>query len=391
MAASNDVSGDGEFATSPNLALAKHLDTIASYYTLERESSDRYRAKTFSDAARLIAEYPFAFTSGENVQEIIPRIGPSSVEVINEFIKSGESSRLTNLEMKHKDRKEIIDVFLQVYGIGPRLANKFYDLGFRSLLDLWYGVPLSLAENFNLVVENLIETADELCILDSETLDKGIENTLTEEELTEIFYSVLKALADKSKYRFPQLTSAQRIGLEHFDDLKLRIPRNEIDEIKQKISDNIPENVLWEITGSYRRNELESGDIDLLLKSNTVNLSFIIAKLVKSGLIIGELARGASKFMGIARLNSETPARRIDILVVPETSWAYALFYFTGSARFNVLVRQRAIKMGYRLNEYGMTNSQGFSFLASTEEEIFEHLNMEYLTPEERSRNIPSL
>ena len=369
--------------TSSNRNLASHLATIASYYFIQR---DRFRAKTFSDAAKLIAEYPFTIVSGPHARQTIPRVGPSLMEVIDQYFETGTSQRLTDLESLHKERKEVVDQMLDVYGIGPVLANRYYDLGFRTLADLWYEVPLCLASEFGVVVENVRGMARQLGIIEDENV------LLEHDELTNLFYTVLKRLAERSRRKYPSLTSAQRIGLEYRSDFKLKIPRSEIDQIYARLVELLPEDLEFIIAGSYRRGEAESGDVDVLVKSKPgVDLDAIIDFLTDEDLLIGDLARGASKYMGVLRLADTFPARRIDVLVVPLTGWAYATLYFTGSARFNVLSRQRAIDLGLRLNEHGMTDAEGRSYPASSEEDIFEHLDLQYLEPEERTRSIPSL
>ena len=366
---------------SSNKDLAKHLADIASYYALSR---DTYRARTFSEAAKLISDYPFIITSGAHAKETIPRIGPSLIEVINSYLKTGTSKRLEELEAVHRERKEVVDQFLQVYGIGQSLANKYYDLGFRTITDLWYEVPISLAEQFNLVVENLNDAALELGVIE-------VVEELDEAQLIKLFYDVLRELAIKNKFKYPSLTSAQRLGIEHITDLQLKIPREEIESIELKLT-TLLTGLDWVIAGSYRRGEMESGDIDILIKSKPgFSLQRIIDLLKNANLLIGDLAKGSNKYMGILQNEPTSPARRIDLLVVPVHSWAYAILYFTGSQRFNILSRQRAIELGLRLSEHGITDNQGKSYPAETEEDIFSILGIEYLAPEERTRNIPSL
>lgn len=390
--------------SNSNARLGQHLASIAAYYKLSR---DTYRNKTFIEAAKLIEEYPFEIVSGNHAKQTIPRVGPSLIEVINQFLTTGTSDRLDALEAVHKDRKDVVDQFLRVYGIGPALANQLYDLGFRDLYDLWFEVPASLATEFGLCLENLKEFAVKEGILDE---DDDL-NESDEEGTLGIFFQTLKSLANGAKLRFPSLTSAQKLGLEHVADLELKIPRDEMvmieNTIRKVFEDNpdfAPKNTEgaedggltaeWLIAGSFRRQEPESGDVDVLIKStktNLVKLSNIVEILTESGLLIGDLARGPTKYMGILRLDHEHPARRIDILLVPEKEWAFATLYFTGSARFNVLSRQRAIDMGLRLNEHGAVDQKGQVIQAETEQDIFDLLGISYLSPEDRLKTIPHL
>jgi DNA polymerase beta len=77
--------------------------------------------------------------------------------------------------------------------------------------------------------------------------------------------------------------------------------------------------------------------------------------------------------------------RRIDIRYIPYDQYGCALLYFTGSNLFNVRMRQRAIEMGLTLNEYHLTNSTTKEIICTTtEEDVFNALNMQYLPPEQR-------
>jgi DNA polymerase (family 10) len=59
--------------------------------------------------------------------------------------------------------------------------------------------------------------------------------------------------------------------------------------------------------------------------------------------------------------------------------------YFTGSKAHNVALRQRALKMGYTLNEYGLATLEDNQPVASkTEEEIYAKLKLDYIPPELR-------
>jgi DNA polymerase (family 10) len=64
--------------------------------------------------------------------------------------------------------------------------------------------------------------------------------------------------------------------------------------------------------------------------------------------------------------------------------------YFTGSKEHNIVMRQRAIARGLRLNEYGLFRSEvetrdpNLLVLCRTEEEIFEKVGLHYVPPELR-------
>ena len=50
--------------------------------------------------------------------------------------------------------------------------------------------------------------------------------------------------------------------------------------------------------------------------------------------------------------------RHLDIIETTPEEYPFAQFYFTGSGGFNVKMRKQALKLGYSLNEYSMTNKK---------------------------------
>ena len=138
-----------------NKDLADILAMIASYYTI---SKDVYRARSFGNSSAAIAQYPYVILSGKQAREEIKGIGASTEEVIDEFINTGSVKRLNDLENKFVNRKKVVDYFKSFYGIGPVTANKFYDLGYRTLEDLWFDANLNDAQKIGILWRNHIAT-----------------------------------------------------------------------------------------------------------------------------------------------------------------------------------------------------------------------------------------
>ena len=83
------------------------------------------------------------------------------------------------------------------------------------------------------------------------------------------------------------------------------------------------------------------------------------------------------------------------VRLVPPEVFAFTLAYFTGSKEHNIAMRQRAIERGLKLNEFGLIpDSEAgelkgmaaakFSLPALNEQEIYSHLDLEWVTPELR-------
>ena len=76
---------------------------------------------------------------------------------------------------------------------------------------------------------------------------------------------------------------------------------------------------------------------------------------------------------------------QVDVRFIEKDSLGAALLYFTGSKEHNVVLRGRANKMGYTLNEYALTTLEGGKIVArKTEAEIYAKLKLAYVEPELR-------
>ena len=92
------------------------------------------------------------------------------------------------------------------------------------------------------------------------------------------------------------------------------------------------------------------------------------------------IARGDNKIS--FRLRS---GLQVDVRLLPPESFGAAMQYFTGSKAHNVALRQRALKMGYTLNEYSLADLETEKPVAGkTEEEIYAKLKLDYIPPEMR-------
>ncbi len=76
---------------------------------------------------------------------------------------------------------------------------------------------------------------------------------------------------------------------------------------------------------------------------------------------------------------------RFDLRVVPPESYGNLLQHFTGSKEHNVALREEAVRRGFSVSEYSVTNTEtGEEFQAADEEELYAHLGYAYIPPELR-------
>src|SRR5258705_539975 len=92
------------------------------------------------------------------------------------------------------------------------------------------------------------------------------------------------------------------------------------------------------------------------------------------------IARGDNKISFHLRNHMQ-----VDVRLLAAESFGAALVYFTGSKSHNILLRQRALKMGFTLNEYDLARLDDEKRMASkTEEDIYTALKLDYIPPELR-------
>jgi DNA polymerase (family 10) len=135
--------------------------------------------------------------------------------------------------------------------------------------------------------------------------------------------------------------------------------------------------------GSLRRFKEVIGDIDLL--ASTKKAAAVIEFFVSQPGIVKVLARGETKASVIL-----AGGIQCDLRAVSDAEFPFALAYFTGSKEHNIVMRQRAIQRGLRLNEYGLFKSKEETRDAKllvpckTEEDIFAKLDLVFVPPELR-------
>lgn len=207
----------------------------------------------------------------------------------------------------------------------------------------------------------------------------------------------IKSIEDLRKNQ-QLLNNVQKRGLYYYEHIQQRIPHAEMIEhdtfigsmfskIKE-YDDKRLADVQYKLTGSYRRNDSSSGDIDVIFSGKTNVISYLVACLLQKGYLQkdGIFSNGHIKFMGMCKLPNMKHYRRIDLMYSPPNEFAFALLYFTGSFQFNIDMRKYAASIGYVLNEHGLfdKNTQKSVLSAKTEEDIFAFFDHKYIEPKNR-------
>lgn len=144
-----------------------------------------------------------------------------------------------------------------------------------------------------------------------------------------------------------------------------------------------PEVTRCSTAGSLRRWKEVIGDIDFVVSSRKPGA--VLDFFVNQPGITSVLGRGDTKASVL--LDSGIQA---DLRVVSDSEYPYALAYFTGSKEHNIVMRQRAIERGLRLNEYGLfrsteeTRDPALRMTCHEEADIYRQLDLDYVPPELR-------
>lgn len=320
-----------------NLYIANELLKMA-----EVHRNDKFRYGAYRSAAGKIRAHDKPILSGQQAREEIKGVGESVGKKIDEILQTGQLKEVAELKDEVKERMRVTQLFQNIHGVGKVTAEKWFEAGYKTLEELY---PL-------------------------------YENSV--------------------------MTPAQKIGYVFYSDFQEKIPRIELDLAKRIFKSVFP-TYLFEFAGSYRRGAEFSGDLDVLFcssKSDGSEVGFVevVDTLTNSGFIVAHLTdTPGTKYMGVFKINAQGRARRIDIRLIPKCHWAASLLYFTGSKELNILMRNRALELGYSLSEYGLQKSNpGDPNLLpppnfESEMEIFSFLGLRYLAPEERTAKLLSL
>jgi DNA polymerase (family X) len=301
-------------------------------------SADPFRIRSYERAAEALESWP------QQVREIyqdekallaIPGIGKSMAGNIRELVSTGKLS--LHEEMLQKFRPSMLEL-LKISGLGPKTIALIWD-------------------------------AFQVCDLE------GVAKLASEGKLR-----TLPRLSEKSEQKILK-------AIENYRQLTGRFHIDVADTIAQKMMDllaDLPGVEKVTPAGSLRRGRETVGDLDLLVTGKCCDSepqrNAAIERILSFPGILEVLARGENKVSFKLRSGMQ-----VDVRLLPPDSFGAALQYFTGSKNHNVQLRQRALKQGYTLNEYGLVRMEDNQRVAGkTEEEIYQKLGLKCIPPELR-------
>jgi DNA polymerase (family 10) len=270
--------------------------------------------------------------------EEIPGVGESIADHIAEYLETGKIEKFENLKKKAPFGTSEL---MEIRGLGARKMKKLADaLGIKSVADLKEAIQAHKLRD----LEDFGEKTEE-------NLAKAIEQY----EKTHSRMSLGKALP---------------LAEELISALK--------SECKNRNCRIDPSKIIY--TGSLRRFKETIGDIDILAEAEKEEAEKLMEAFVSLPDVDQVILKGSTKSSIILREGTA-----IDLRVVPPESYGAALQYFTGSKEHNIELRNIALRMGYKLSEYGLYSKEsGKQVAGKSEEEIYNKLGLAYIAPELR-------
>jgi len=310
-----------------NLSIARVLGEIGDL--LEIKSENPFKIRAYRNAADTIAHLgtPVAEMAPED-RRAIPGIGKDLAARIGELVETGRTA--FHQELLQEFPPTVLDL-LRLQGVGPKTVALLYQgLGIRTLEDL------------------------EQAARDGRI--RALKGMGAKKETL-----ILKALEERQRF------TGRRLMAEAYDAAA---------SLVSALREFAPEAEVTPV-GSLRRGCETCGDIDILATGAPPSImdAFTGYKLVERVLARGETKSSVLIWGGF----------QADLRVVARESLGAALQYFTGSKAHNIVLRDRAIQLGYKLNEYGLFRVDDSSLVAGLDEPgIYAALGLDFVPPELR-------
>ena len=138
-----------------------------------------------------------------------------------------------------------------------------------------------------------------------------------------------------------------------------------------------PSTVRAEVGGSLRRQKETIGDLDLVAASTDQRA--LADAFAEAPFVDEVLAHGPTKVFIVC------DGVEIDLRIVEPDAYGSLLHHFTGGQAHNIALRERAVKMGINISEYGLAEEGTGDYKpVAPEEELYGRLGLPYIPPELR-------
>jgi len=309
---------------------AKILEEIA--VLLELKGENTFKSRAYYNAARtveMLGEDELEKLVHEDKLKDVKGIGSAINEKLVELVSTGRLSYYE--ELKESVPEGLLEI-LKVPGLGPRKVRSLYDmLEITTLAELEYACR-----------ENRLVKLKGFGKKTQDNILEGIEFIRRYQD--QFFYSEARRIAEALLDRLKEFSDLDQASL----------------------------------AGSIRRSKEIVKDIDLV--ASTGDPSGLVSFFTELPEVDEVIASGETK----AAVRVEEGIN-VDLRVVKEDQFAYALHHFTGSKEHNTALRHRAKGMGLKINEYGLFKGDEEELISCRDEtELFSALKLDYIEPELR-------
>ena len=314
-----------------NAELALHFDELADLYELD--GAIVHRVLAYRNAAKAIRE------SGASVAEMtqagrvteLPGIGKTIEEKLKALLETGSIPSAEKLKAKYPPG--LVEI-TRLPGLGPKRARKLFDeVGIASIEELKKAAEAQKLRT----VRGFGPKAEESILL---ALAAGEDGRAKPKLLLSRALQIAEALRDALR----EQPGAERV----------------------------------EIAGSARRWVDTCKDIDLVATASDPRAladAFCALPLIAEANSPGDAGARAVTHNGIA----------VDLRIVAPENFGNLLQHLTGSKQHNEALRTAAVKSGFHVSEYGVTeDATETTHACATEEEVYELLGMDWIPPELR-------
>ncbi|MBA3389090.1 MAG: DNA polymerase/3'-5' exonuclease PolX, partial [Rubrobacter sp.] len=308
-----------------NREIVRALETIATLMEIKDESY--YRVLGYTRAAESVAASGREVRDMEDVTELA-HVGKTTAEVIRDLAEDRTPQVLT--ELSEEIPSSLVEV-TRLPNVGPRTAGR-----------LWRELDITNVEDLAGMEEGRL--------------------------------AALKGFGKKSEERI--LRAAKT-----YNSTERRMLLDEASALGEHLLEFVrshPDTERAEIAGSLRRRKETVGDLDIVAAS--VDQKVLTDAFAEAPFVDEVVAHGPTKVSIVCG------GADVDLRIVPPEAFGTLLHHFTGGQAHNIALRERAVKNGINISEYGLKRigtDEDYQPVP-TEEEFYARLDLPYIPPELR-------
>ncbi|OTA82406.1 hypothetical protein M434DRAFT_401005 [Hypoxylon sp. CO27-5] len=353
------------------------VEELDKVRTLRKLRGDEIGVRAYSTSIASVAAYPYLISQPAEVGRL-PGCGGKIATLYRQWKENGYLEEVE--EAKTDPEMSVLQLFYNIWGVAATTAQEFCRKGWRDL-------------------DDIIE------------------------------------------YGWDSLNRVQQIGVKYYEELQLKIPRREVEEIGRIIlthANKLRKGFQMVIVGGYRRGKTESGDVDVVISHPDATATFnfvvdVVNSLEKDNYITHTLTlstknsergqtpvswKGQDRKVGsgfdtldkalvvwqdpdwdkASSSKNPNPHRRVDIIISPWKTVGCAIIGWTGGITFQRDLRRYCKhEKGLKFDSSGVRSRTDGNWvdlesdengpapdMLTAEKRVFERLGLEWRPPEER-------